>query len=58
MANKNILKINSNKSLTNKRPYFSHAVMKLARANLKKYEEEADEAFLVRSEINRKLNKY
>jgi hypothetical protein len=32
--------------------------MKLSKANLKKYEEEADEAFLVRADIDRKFDKY
>jgi len=46
------------KSSRNERPQFSPAVMKIAKANLKKYEKEADEAFLVRADIDRKLDKY
>ena len=34
------------KSYRSERPRFSPAVMKLSKANLKKYEEEDDEAFL------------
>ncbi|CAB4144604.1 hypothetical protein UFOVP459_44 [uncultured Caudovirales phage] len=46
------------KSSHRERPHFSQAVMAVAKANLKKYEEEADEAFLLRADIDRKFDKY
>lgn len=44
-----------NKKLS-KRPTFSKALMRIAKANLKEFELQTDEAFLVRAEIDRKLN--
>lgn len=38
----------------NENSKFSPSVMKLARDNLKKFQEEADEAFLIRADMDRK----
>ncbi len=44
----------SDKSSHRERPHFSQAVMAVAKANLQKFQDEADEAFLVRAAIDRK----
>lgn len=40
----------------NQRPLFSQAAMRVAKNNLKQFESQSDEGFLVRAEINRKLS--
>lgn len=42
------------KSSHHARPHFSQAVMDIAKANLKKFQSETDEAFLIRASIDRK----
>lgn len=37
----------------NKRPKFSKAILKLAKKNIKEFELEANESFLIRAKINR-----
>jgi hypothetical protein len=39
------------------RPHFSKALMKIAEANLKKFEAQADEDFLIRAKVNRQLDR-
>jgi len=38
------------------RPSFSPAIMEIAEANLREFEAQSDEAFLVRADMNRKLS--
>ncbi len=38
------------------RPHFSKAVMAAAKTNLKEFASQADEAFLVRADMDRKLS--
>jgi len=38
------------------RSHFSPAIMKIAETNLKKFEAQSDEGFLVRAEMDRKLS--
>ncbi len=38
------------------RPHFSKAVLDVAKKNLKEFESQSDEAFLVRADMDRKLS--
>lgn len=38
------------------RPRFSHAIMDVAKNNLKEFESQSDEAFLIRADMERKLS--
>jgi hypothetical protein len=38
------------------RPHFSKAMLTIAKTNLKEFETQTDEAFLVRAEMERKLS--
>jgi|GEM_PF-6084533 len=38
------------------RPHFSKAMLTIAKTNLKEFESQTDEAFLVRAEMERKLS--
>ena len=44
------------KSSHQERPHFSQAAIQVAKNNLKEFEYQTDEAFLVRAKINRKLS--
>ena len=38
------------------RPHFSRAIMEVAKSNLKEFESQSDEAFLIRADMDRKLS--
>ncbi len=38
------------------RPHFSKAILSIAKTNLKEFESQADEGFLIRADMDRKLS--
>lgn len=50
------IKSSSKGSVNRDRPHFSKAVLDVAKKNLKEFESQADEAFLVRADMDRKLS--
>lgn len=54
---KKISNKSSSKSMAgNVRPHFSKAVLDVAKKNLKEFESQSEEAFLVRADMDRKLS--
>ena len=41
---------------THQRPHFSKALLSIAKTNLKEFESQADEGFLIRADMDRKLS--